>query len=56
MSPRKMASDLKMPWHNLVHFGCARFCHCNFCLFLTPPPPPCYLDALFQRGPPRRKA
>ena len=37
MTPRKMASELKMSWHNLAHFFCARFYHSKYCLFLIPP-------------------
>ena len=39
MTPRKMASVLKMPWQNLVLFCCATFYHSEFHQFLTPPPP-----------------
>ena len=28
---RQMASDLQIPWHNLAHFCCAKFCHFKFC-------------------------
>ena len=34
MTPRKMASDLQIPRHNLAHFCCAKICHSKFRLFL----------------------
>ena len=36
MTPRRMASDLKMPWHNLAHFCCAKLCHSKFRVSLRP--------------------
>ena len=39
MTPRRMASDLQMPWHNLGHFCCATFCHSESRLLLNPPSP-----------------
>ena len=39
MTPRKMASDLQIPWHNLAHFCCAKFCRSKFRLFLIFPSP-----------------
>ena len=29
-APRRMASDLQIPRHNLTHFCCAEFCHSKF--------------------------
>ena len=40
MAPGKRATDLKIPWHNLVHFCCAKLCCSKFRLFQNPPPPP----------------
>ena len=36
---KKKAFDRQMPWHNLAHFRCAKSCHSECCVFLTPPPP-----------------
>ena len=38
MTPRKMALVLNIPWQNLVHFYCAKFCDSKFRVFLIPPP------------------
>ena len=36
MTPRKMATDLKMPRHNLAHFCYAKFCRSKFRLIPIP--------------------
>ena len=33
MTPTKMATDLKIPWHNLACFCCAKLCRSKFRLF-----------------------
>ena len=33
-TPIKMALDLQITWHNLVHFCCAKICHSKLRLFL----------------------
>ena len=37
MTPREMASDLKIPWHNLAHFWCAFAIPIVACFYLSPP-------------------
>ena len=37
MTPRKMASDLQTPWHNLARYCCAILRHSKFRLFLIFP-------------------
>ena len=39
MTPRKMASDLKIPWHHLAHFWYAKFGHSKLRLVLVFPSP-----------------
>ena len=39
MTPRKIATDLQIPWHDLARFCCAKFCRSEFGLFLMLPPP-----------------
>ena len=36
-TPRNMASNLQIRWHNLAHFCCTEFGHSKFCLFLISP-------------------
>ena len=38
MTPEKMATDLKIQWHKLAHFGSAKYCCSKFRLFQIPPP------------------
>ena len=35
-TPRKMATDLHMPWHDLAHVCCPEFCHSKVRLLITP--------------------
>ena len=38
VTPRKMATDLKIPCHNLAHFGRAKLYRSKFRLFQIPSP------------------
>ena len=38
MTPKKMASGLQIPRHNLARFCCAKLCPSKFRLLLIPPP------------------